>query len=101
LGSHEPQDWKVSELTQLGLASRRTNPDPTRNAEGLLGAFDAHYLTAIEETSVPASSGRRCRGGHLLRAAAPAGAMKTGRTPLARLRGADVDRPSPADGPPR
>ena len=43
------QDWKVSELTQLGLASRAYEPGPYANAEGLLGAFDAHYLTAIEE----------------------------------------------------
>ncbi len=38
------QDWHVSELTQLGLKSRAYAPGPYSNAEGLLGAFDRHYL---------------------------------------------------------
>lgn len=41
------QDWHVSELTQLGLRSRAYSPGPYSNAEGLLGAFDRHYLRAM------------------------------------------------------
>jgi Rieske 2Fe-2S family protein len=41
------QDWRVSELTQLGLRSRAYAPGPYSNAEGLLGAFDRHYLRAM------------------------------------------------------
>ncbi|HZV77800.1 MAG TPA: aromatic ring-hydroxylating dioxygenase subunit alpha [Candidatus Babeliales bacterium] len=38
------QDWHVNELTQLGLNSRAYSPGPYSNAEGLLSAFDRHYL---------------------------------------------------------
>ena len=38
------QDWHVNELTQLGLGSRAYSPGPYANAEGLLSAFDRHYL---------------------------------------------------------
>ncbi len=38
------QDWHVNELTQLGLSSRAYSPGPYSNAEGLLSAFDRHYL---------------------------------------------------------
>ncbi len=38
------QDWHVSELTQRGVASRAYQPGPYSNAEGLLHAFDRHYL---------------------------------------------------------
>ncbi len=38
------QDWQVNELTQLGLRSRTYSPGPYSNAEGLLSAFDRHYL---------------------------------------------------------
>jgi Rieske 2Fe-2S family protein len=38
------QDWHVNELTQLGLSSRAYSPGPYANAEGLLSAFDRHYL---------------------------------------------------------
>jgi Rieske 2Fe-2S family protein len=38
------QDWHVNERTQLGLSSRAYTPGPYANAEGLLSAFDAHYL---------------------------------------------------------
>jgi Rieske 2Fe-2S family protein len=41
------QDWHVSELTQLGLGSRAYAPGPYSNAEGLLAAFDRHYLQAM------------------------------------------------------
>ncbi|MBV9719962.1 MAG: aromatic ring-hydroxylating dioxygenase subunit alpha [Candidatus Eremiobacteraeota bacterium] len=38
------QDWHVNQLTQLGLHSRVYSPGPYSNAEGLLSAFDRHYL---------------------------------------------------------
>jgi Rieske 2Fe-2S family protein len=38
------QDWHVNALTQQGLRSRAYRPGPYSNAEGLLGAFDRHYL---------------------------------------------------------
>jgi glycine betaine catabolism A len=38
------QDWHVSELTYKGIGSRRYAPGPYANAEGLLAAFDRHYL---------------------------------------------------------
>jgi Rieske 2Fe-2S family protein len=41
------QDWHVNELTQLGLKSRAYSPGPYSNAEGLLGAFDRHYLRVM------------------------------------------------------
>jgi Rieske 2Fe-2S family protein len=41
------QDWHVNELTQLGLRSRAYSPGPYSNAEGLLSAFDRHYLRAM------------------------------------------------------
>jgi Rieske 2Fe-2S family protein len=41
------QDWAVSELTQLGLASRAYSPGPYSNSEGLLYAFDQHYLQTM------------------------------------------------------
>jgi Rieske 2Fe-2S family protein len=41
------QDWRVNELTQLGLKSRAYSPGPYSNAEGLLSAFDRHYLNVM------------------------------------------------------
>ncbi len=41
------QDWRVNELTQLGLKSRAYVPGPYSNAEGLLAAFDSHYLNLM------------------------------------------------------
>jgi Rieske 2Fe-2S family protein len=41
------QDWQVNELTQLGLRSKAYSPGPYSNAEGLLSAFDRHYLGVI------------------------------------------------------
>ena len=38
------QDWAINELTQLGTGSRAYTPGPYANAEGLLAAFDEHYL---------------------------------------------------------
>jgi glycine betaine catabolism A len=41
------QDWHVNELTQLGMGSRAYSPGPYSNAEGLLGAFDRHYMQTM------------------------------------------------------
>lgn len=41
------QDWHVNELTQQGIASRAYEPGPYANAEGLLAAFDRHYLDVM------------------------------------------------------
>lgn len=41
------QDWHVNELTQLGLSSRAYTPGPYSQAEGLLHAFDRHYLDVM------------------------------------------------------
>ena len=41
------QDWRVNELTQLGVTSRAYTPGPFANAEGLLAAFDRHYLSVM------------------------------------------------------
>jgi glycine betaine catabolism A len=41
------QDWQVNELMQLGLRSRAYSPGPYSNAEGLLSAFDRHYLRVM------------------------------------------------------
>jgi Rieske 2Fe-2S family protein len=41
------QDWHVNELTQQGLSSRAYSPGPYSNAEGLLSAFDRHYLAIV------------------------------------------------------
>jgi Rieske 2Fe-2S family protein len=41
------QDWHVNGLMQLGLRSRAYSPGPYSNAEGLLSAFDRHYLRVM------------------------------------------------------
>jgi len=41
------QDWHVSELTFAGVNSRAYEPGPYANAEGLLAAFDRHYLAVM------------------------------------------------------
>ncbi len=41
------QDWHINERSQLGIASRAYTPGPYANAEGLLAAFDRHYLAAM------------------------------------------------------
>lgn len=41
------QDWHVNELTQLGVASRSYVPGPYSQQEGLLHAFDRHYLSLM------------------------------------------------------
>jgi Rieske 2Fe-2S family protein len=41
------QDWRINELTQLGIGSRAYVPGPYANGEGLLAAFDRHYLATM------------------------------------------------------
>jgi len=41
------QDWHVNELTQKGVLSKAYTPGPYANAEGLLAAFDRHYLAVM------------------------------------------------------
>jgi glycine betaine catabolism A len=41
------QDWKVCELSQLGIQSRAYVPGPYSQNEGILQAFDRHYLSVI------------------------------------------------------
>ena len=41
------QDWRINELTQLGVSSRAYGPGPFAHAEGLLAAFDRHYLSVM------------------------------------------------------
>jgi Rieske 2Fe-2S family protein len=47
------QDWQVSELTQRGVSSRAYTPGPYANAEGLLAAFDRHYLAVMASRRQP------------------------------------------------
>jgi glycine betaine catabolism A len=42
------QDWAINELTQQGTGSRAYAPGPYSNAEGLLAAFDRHYLAQMQ-----------------------------------------------------
>jgi Rieske 2Fe-2S family protein len=42
------QDWAINELTQRGTGSRAYVPGPYAGAEGLLAAFDRHYLRQME-----------------------------------------------------
>jgi phenylpropionate dioxygenase-like ring-hydroxylating dioxygenase large terminal subunit len=41
------QDWKVCELSQAGIQSRAYTPGPYSPNEGILQAFDKHYLSVI------------------------------------------------------
>ena len=41
------QDWKVCELSHAGIASRAYVPGPYSSNEGILQAFDRHYLSVI------------------------------------------------------
>jgi glycine betaine catabolism A len=41
------QDWHVNELTQKGIESRAYTPGVYANAEGLLAAFDRHYVSMM------------------------------------------------------
>jgi Rieske 2Fe-2S family protein len=42
------QDWRINELVQLGVGSRAYAPGPYAATEGLLAAFDRHYLAVME-----------------------------------------------------
>jgi len=44
------QDWRVCELSQLGISSIAYTPGPYAQAEGLLHAFDQDYLRVMGET---------------------------------------------------
>lgn len=41
------QDWHISELSQLGIQSRKYTPSPYSGQESLLAAFDKYYLNII------------------------------------------------------
>ncbi|HEX3550271.1 MAG TPA: SRPBCC family protein, partial [Candidatus Elarobacter sp.] len=41
------QDWRINELTHAGVGSRAYSPGPYANGEGLLAAFDRHYLRVM------------------------------------------------------
>ncbi|MDB5072153.1 MAG: (2Fe-2S)-binding protein [Candidatus Eremiobacteraeota bacterium] len=43
------QDWRINEQTQLGTTSRAYTPGPYSDSEGLLAAFDRHYLAFMQE----------------------------------------------------
>jgi Rieske 2Fe-2S family protein len=49
------EDWHVSELTQMGVASSRYQPGPYSNREAMSAAFDREYLRAMNDggTIVP------------------------------------------------
>lgn len=49
------EDWRVSELTQLGVASSRYVPGPYSDREAMSAAFDRTYLRAIQAS--PAAGG--------------------------------------------
>jgi Rieske 2Fe-2S family protein len=42
------QDWRINEQTQLGTTSRVYTPGPYSESEGLLAAFDRHYLSVMD-----------------------------------------------------
>jgi len=41
------EDWRVSELTQLGVSSSRYQPGPYSGRESMSAAFDRHYLSVM------------------------------------------------------
>jgi len=41
------QDWRVSELTQEGIAGRAYTPGPYSSLESMPAAFDREYLKAM------------------------------------------------------
>ena len=42
------QDWHISELSQLGIQSKKYFPSPYSGQESLLAAFDSYYLNQIK-----------------------------------------------------
>jgi Rieske 2Fe-2S family protein len=43
------QDWRVCELSQLGVASRAYRPGPYSSRESIPAAWDREYLSALGE----------------------------------------------------
>ena len=41
------QDWEVSRLSQLGIASRAYTPGPYAELESMIAAWDREYLAAL------------------------------------------------------
>lgn len=46
------EDWKVSELTQLGVASSRYTPGPYSNREAMSAALDRYYLQQMKSSNI-------------------------------------------------
>ena len=42
------QDWYISELSQLGIQSKKYSPAPYSGQESLLAAFDQYYKTSLK-----------------------------------------------------
>jgi Rieske 2Fe-2S family protein len=45
------EDWHVSELTQLGVASSRYTPGPYSNREAMSAALDRYYLLQLKSAN--------------------------------------------------
>ena len=45
------QDWHISELSQLGVRSRKYFPSPYSGQESLLAAFDEYYLSELKASA--------------------------------------------------
>ena len=43
------QDWEVSELSQLGIKSKKYTPGPYSSRESLLSTFDNYYLSKLHK----------------------------------------------------
>ena len=43
------QDWYITELSQLGIQSKKYAPAPYSGQESLLAAFDQYYLDIINK----------------------------------------------------
>ena len=43
------QDWYISELSQLGIQSKKYSPAPYSGQESLLAAFDKYYLSELNK----------------------------------------------------
>jgi len=48
------EDWRISEQSQRGIASRAYAPGPYSNLESMLAAFDREYLAALGDHEAPA-----------------------------------------------
>tara|TARA_X000001036_G_scaffold154071_1_gene146187 strand:- start:568 stop:765 length:198 start_codon:yes stop_codon:yes gene_type:complete len=42
------QDWHISELSQLGIQSKKYSPAPYSGQESLLAAFDQYYKASLK-----------------------------------------------------